>query len=114
MNVPEWLKPGIYGGFIGAAVLAFVGFQFGGWVTGSKATQLASDRARTEVTAALVPICLDNSKRDPQLAVKVAAMKSAQSYDRSELIMKAGWATMPGATEPNRQVASGCLEKLAL
>jgi hypothetical protein len=112
MNVPEWLKPGLYGAAAGAVALAIVGFSWGGWVTGSKAAQMASDKARAEVIAALVPVCLDISKRDPQLAMKVASLKVAKSYDRDDLVMKTGWATMPGATEPDRRVAAACLEKL--
>jgi hypothetical protein len=29
------------------------------------------------------------------------------------MIMKAGWATMPGSDDPNRNVATACMEKLA-
>jgi hypothetical protein len=27
--------------------------------------------------------------------------------------MKAGWATMPGSTDPDRKVASACMDELA-
>ena len=112
MKTPEWIKPGLYGAVFGAIALAIIGFSWGGWVTGSKATQMASDKARVDVIAALVPVCLEMSKRDPQGAMKVADMKGAKSYDRDDMVMKAGWATMPGATEPDRRVAAACLEKL--
>jgi hypothetical protein len=112
MNVPEWVKPGLYGAAAGAIALAIVGFSVGGWVTGSKATQMASDKARADVLAALVPVCVDISKRDPQLVTKTAGLKTAKSYDRDDLVMKAGWATMPGATEPDRRIAAACAEKL--
>lgn len=112
MNVPEWVKPALYGAAAGAIALAIIGFSWGGWVTGSKAEKLASDKARVEVIAALVPVCLDISKRDPQLAMKVSGLKEAKPYDRGDLLMKAGWATMPGAMEPDRRVATACLEKL--
>jgi hypothetical protein len=29
------------------------------------------------------------------------------------MLMKAGWATMPGSIDPNRNVASACMDKLA-
>ena len=112
MKVPIWVKPGLFGAAVGAIVLAIVGFSWGGWVTGSKAAQMASDKARTEVIAALVPVCVDLSKRDPQLAMKTAGLKSAKSYERDDLVMKAGWATMPGGMEPDRRVAAACVEKL--
>ena len=65
MKTPEWLKPALYGAAAGAAVLAINGFSWGGWVTGSKAQEMAADAA----VAALVPICIEQSNRDPQLAI---------------------------------------------
>jgi hypothetical protein len=29
------------------------------------------------------------------------------------MLMKAGWATMPGSSDPNRDVVSACMDKLA-
>jgi hypothetical protein len=113
MNAPEWLQPGIYGAAAGAIALAVVGFSWGGWVTGGTADKMASDHARLEVVAALVPICLEQSKQDPQLIETMAQLQAASNYQRSDLLMKAGWATMPGSDDPNRAVASACMEKLA-
>ena len=113
MKTPEWLRPGIYGAVVGAAALAIVGFSWGGWVTGGTANQMASDQARLEVVAALVPICIDQSKQDPQVVETLADLAAANTYKRSDMLMKAGWATMPGSTDPNREVARACIEKLA-
>ena len=114
MNSPEWLKPGAYGAACGAIALAVVGFAWGGWVTDSTARQRAADLAKTEVVAALAPICLDQSKHDPQLAERVAQLKTTESYKRGDFVMKTGWATMPGAADANRLVANACVEKLGL
>jgi hypothetical protein len=114
MNTPDWLKPGAYGAACGAIALAVVGFTWGGWMTDSSARQRAADLAKTEVVAALAPICLEQSKHDPQLAEKLAQLKTTASYGRGDLIMKAGWATMPGSSDANRQVANACVEKLGL
>lgn len=113
MKTPVWLKPALQGAATGAIVLAIVGFTWGGWVTGSTAAKMASEQAKTEVLAALVPICLDQSNKDPQLADKLAGLGRAQYYERGDLLMKTGWATMPGAADPNRLVASACAEKLS-
>jgi len=113
MNVPEWLKPGLYGAVAGAIALAIVGFSWGGWVTNATANEMASDQSRLEVVAALVPICIEQSKVDPQVAETLAAMNEIANYKRTDMLMKAGWATMPGSSDPNRQVASACVEKLA-
>jgi dienelactone hydrolase len=112
MNVPEWLKPGLQGAAAGAVALAIVGFSWGGWVTGGTAKQMASDQARLEVVAALVPICIEQSKQDPQVLVTLTQLKDASSYKRSDMLMEAGWATMPGSSDPNRNVASACMDKL--
>ncbi len=114
MNIPEWLKPALYGAAAGAAALAVVGFSWGGWVTGGTAKQMASDQARLEVVAALVPICMDQSKQDPQVVETLAQLKDTSSYQRSDMLIKAGWATMPGSSDPNRSVARACMEKLAV
>ena len=112
MTTPEWLKPGLYGAGCGAIALAIVGFSWGGWVTGGKARQMAADQARTDVVEALSLICIDQSARDPQLVERVAALKAASSWSRSDLVVKNGWATMPGATAADRQVAVACADKI--
>ncbi len=112
MNIPKWLKPGLLGAVAGAVALAIVGFSWGGWVTGGTANQMASDKAKLEVVAALVPICIEQSKQDPQVAEKLTQLKAASTYRRSDMLMKVGWATMPGSSDPNRSVARACMEKL--
>ena len=112
MNTPEWLKPGLYGTACGAVALGVAGFSWGGWVTSSTAKQMAAEESRTDVVAALSLVCVDHSKRDPQMVERVAALKTASSWSRGDLVMKNGWATMPGTGEPNRQVANACAEKV--
>jgi hypothetical protein len=113
MQTPEWLRPGLYGAACGAIALAVVGFTWGGWVTGGKARQMAADQSRIETVAALTAICLDQSKHDPLLAERLAVLKTTSSWSRGDMVMKNGWATMPGTTDANRQVANACAEKLS-
>jgi hypothetical protein len=113
MNAPEWLKPAAYGAVVGAVALAIAGFSWGGWVTGGTADKMAAEKARYEVVAALVPVCLEQSKQDPRMAETLAELKAASSYKRSGMIMDAGWATMPGTDDPDRAVATACMAKLA-
>ncbi|MHC4146088.1 MAG: hypothetical protein ACYSUD_15045 [Planctomycetota bacterium] len=113
MNIPKWLKPGFNGAIVGAVALAIVGFSWGGWVTGGKAEQMASKQARIEVVAALAPICVAQSKQDPQVVGTLALLKDAAGYQRSDMLMKAGWATMPGSSDPSQDVARACMETLA-
>ncbi len=113
MNIPEWLKPALYGAAAGAVALAIVGFSWGGWVTGGTAKQMASDQARLEVVAALVPICMEQSSQDPKVVETLVQLKDTSSYQRSNMLMKVGWATMPGSSDPNRDVARACMDNLA-
>jgi len=113
MNTPEWLQPALYGAVAGAVVISIAGFSWGGWMTGSSAKKMAAETARLEVVAALVPICLEQSKQDPQVTQTLADLKEISGYKRNEMLMKAGWATMPGSTDPDRFVANACMDKLA-
>lgn len=113
MKIPEWLRPALYGAAAGALTLAIVGFSWGGWVTERTAEKMASEHARMEVVAALVPICLQQSKLDPQAAATLAQMEKARSgYERTNLLMQTGWATVPGSEEADRNLASACMDKL--
>jgi hypothetical protein len=47
----------------------------------------------------------------PAKLEQLKALKS--SYERRDFVMKAGWATIPTAKEPNRDVAEGCAEVIA-
>jgi hypothetical protein len=113
MQTPEWLKPGLYGAACGAVALAVIGFSWGGWVTDRTARAMAYDQSKTDMVAALSLICVEQSKRDPQLAERVAAIKAASSWERGGIVIKNGWATMPGTTEADSQVARVCAEKVS-
>lgn len=113
VKAPEWLKPGIFGAAVGAVALAIVGFSAGGWMTGGTAEEMASEMAQIKVVAALAPICVEQSKRDPQVLATLATLKEAGTYQRNNLLIETGWATMPGSTEADRDVASACMDILA-
>jgi hypothetical protein len=48
----------------------------------------------------------------PDAIAQLAELKKASSYQRSDMIAKGGWATMPGGTDPVRGAANICVEKL--
>lgn len=112
MNTPEWLKPGIYGALVGAVAVGIVGFNWGGWVTGSTANDQAMAMSRDDVVTAMVPVCLNMAKSDPERLAKLNAIRAASTYQRRDALMKVGWATMPGTEEPNRHIAEACLASL--
>ena len=113
MNLPEWLKPALYGVVAGAAAITIVGFSWGGWVTGGSAQEMAADQARLEVVAALVPICVEQSRVDPNATATLASLMDESSYKRGDMLMDTGWATMPGSADPDIRVARACMDKLA-
>jgi hypothetical protein len=107
------LKPGIWGVVVGGVFTMVVGFSWGGWATGSSVHQQAMKQADAAVTAALVPICLAGEKADVGRAKKLAELTTiTSSYERTEFVMKAGWATFPGQEDPNRAVAEACASAL--
>lgn len=112
MNTPEWFKPGLYGALIGAGVLGIVGFNWGGWVTGGTAQDRAMAMSRDDVVAAMVPVCLDMARTDPGRVAKLATIRAASTYQRRDALMDAGWATVPGTSEPDRDIAQDCLKLL--
>ena len=113
MKKPEWLKPGLWGATAGAITLAIVGFSWGGWVTAGKAEKMASDRAKSEVVAALVPICIEQARQDPEAEQRLASLRDAKGTKRRDIVIDAGWATMPGRDGPDRALATACMERLS-
>jgi type VI protein secretion system component VasK len=108
-----WLKPGIWGAVIGCILTMIVGFSWGGWTTHSTANQEAINRADAAVTATLVPSCLAQEKVDASKGTKLGELKAiSSSYEQTEYVMKAGWATFPGKEDPNRDVAEACASAL--
>ena len=108
-----WLKSGIWGAVIGSILTMIVGFNWGGWTTGSTANQVAMQRADAAVTAVLIPICLAQQKVDATKGKKLGELRAiTTSYDQTDFVMKAGWATFPGKEDPNRDVAEACAAAL--
>lgn len=107
-NIKEKLPSAIWGAVAGAAVVAIVGFNWGGWVTGSDADEMAE----AAVIDRLVPICVGQFEMDPDKVAKLAEMKKADSWNRGDFVIKQGWATMPGSEEPDSRVARGCADKI--
>ena len=113
MKIPAWVKPGIWGGIVGAIAMMIVGFWSFGWVTASTAQKLANERANTALVAAFVPFCVAKAQQDADAGKLMKVRAESSSYTRRQLVMDAGWATMVGTTSPDTSLASACSEKLA-
>lgn len=113
MQVPSETKPALWGAAGGAAVLAVLGFTWGGWTTAGTANRLADERADSAVVATLTPICVEKFKQSGDAVANLAALtKISSTWEQGHFIEKGGWATRPGATSSDYVLARACAEKL--
>jgi hypothetical protein len=104
--------PDLIKGAIGGAVIAMViGFQWGGWMLGSTAEKQVKEAEQAGIVRVLAPICADKFQRSADAGANLAALKKADSWNRDEIIEKAGWSTFPGSS-PDRKVADACVNLL--
>ena len=106
------LKPGVWGAVVGSILTMILGFGWGGWTTSRTAHQAAAMQADAAVTGALVPIRVAGEKADVASGKLGELTAIASSYEQTEFVMKAGWATFPGQADPNRAVAEACAAAL--
>jgi len=108
------IETGLWGAVGGAAALAFVGFAFGGWVTGGKAAEMARQQTDKAVVAALAPICADNFRHSKDAEANMGKLNAiSYGWDKGTYISGGGWATLPGNDEPNSGVAQACAALLS-
>jgi len=113
MNIPTWVKPGLTGAALGAIATMVIGFSQGGWYSTKSAEKLATEKSAVAVVSALVPICVAQSKLDPDGTAKITQMAAmVTGYEQRDYVMKAGWATTSIIDGPNRDVASACADVL--
>ncbi|HEY4162553.1 MAG TPA: hypothetical protein VGM59_05770 [Dongiaceae bacterium] len=109
----QWIPPAIFGALFGAGAAIGIGFWQGGWYSAASADRFAQVKSDAAVVDALVPVCVNQSKLDPDLAAKIAQMKlMVTDYERRDFVMNAGWATMPAAMHPDRDLATACADAL--
>ena len=109
----EKIKLGSWSALGGAIVLAYVGFNFGGWVTGSTAAAMAKEIAADAVADRLGTICVAQFSRDSEKAQKLKEMKGKESWDRGRYIETQSWAIMPGEDKADSGVADACAKHIA-
>ena len=98
---------------IGAVASMVIGFSWGGWMTGGAAVKLADEQANTSVVAALTPICVEKFLQNSDAKANLAVLqKISSNWEQGEYLQKGGWATRPGATSSDYQLARACAEQL--
>jgi hypothetical protein len=86
-----------------------VGFNWGGWVTSSKAELMAEEA----VVERLALICVDQFQQDPETEQKLIEFVETSSYKQDDYVRDQGWATMFGDEEPDKNVADTCAKLIA-
>ena len=98
---------------IGAVASMVIGFSWGGWVLGSTAHRLAADQASTAVVAVLTPICVEKFLQNGDAQANLAALREiSTNWQQGQYVEKGGWATRPGATSSDYELARACAAKL--
>ncbi len=108
------VEPVLWGAAGGAAALAFVGFMFGGWVTGGKAAEMVKQQSEKAVIAVLAPICVDKFRHAKNVNENMGQLNAiSYSWEKGKYVSQGGWATLPGSDEPASGVAQACAELLS-
>ncbi len=107
-------KVGSWSAIGGAIALAIIGFNWGGWVTGGTAREMAEEMAVEAVVDRLTPICVAQFNQDPEKVQKLKELKKTDSWTRNSYVEKQGWATMPSEKKPDSKVAAECASQIML
>lgn len=111
----DWdkIKLGSWSALGGAIVLTFVGFNYGGWVTGGTAAAMAKEVAADSVAERLGSICVAQFNRDTEKDQKLKEIMGKDTWDVGRYIEKQSWAIMPGEDKADSNVADSCAKLLA-
>ena len=110
------IKPFVWGMAVGAIVLLIVIFSAGWVVTSGSAKAEARLTAGRAVLDRLAPIAVAQFMQDPRKEERLKELKKLDYYgmnNRTDYVIKQGWATMPGEKEPDSRVAREVADLLA-
>ena len=80
---------------------------------GSTANRHAAEQASTAVVAVLTPICVEKFLQNSDAQAHLAALREIPSnWQQGQYLEKGGWATRPGATSSDYELARACAAKL--
>jgi hypothetical protein len=67
----------------------------------------------TSVRAVLTPICVDKFLQNSDAQANLAALREiSTNWQQGQYLEKGGWATRPGATSSDYELARACAAKL--
>jgi membrane-bound lytic murein transglycosylase B len=88
MNLPDWIKPTIWGSVGGAIAAIAIGFSWAGWVTQGTAGQMERASAEAAVVQVFAPLCVAKAEQQPEMLV---TLKEENTWRRHDFVVKAGW-----------------------
>ncbi len=112
MQFPVWTKPALIGAGCGAIAITFIGFSQLGWKTPQAAADMAQERADAAAVAALVPFCVAKAEQVSEQDTLARVKADDSAFSRSDLVMKAGWATVGESKTPDNALAIACANTL--
>lgn len=108
MLKPDWIMPGAVGAFAGVFLTTVTGFVWAEWEIRSG----VQHAAEAEVVRALVPLCVDRARTDPEREAKLVALRQDAPLAQLEIMFETGWLPDALAEGFDRAVAKGCIEAL--
>lgn len=108
----KWVTFGLCLASIALAV--FIGFRWGGWVTGGSAQKMAAVSAQTAVVQRLAPMCVAQFNLDPAKDAKLKELQALTTYERTDYVNTQGWALVLGEEKADSKVLSECAKQLML
>ena len=96
-----------------AALTMFVGFTWGGWVTGGSADEMAQEAAEEATAKLAAAVCVERFVNAPDAAAQLAALKETSSWKQRSFVEDGNWTTLTGMEEPVDGAADLCAEQLA-
>ncbi len=89
-----------------------VGFEWGGWVTGGTASDMASKAAAGASAELAAGVCAVQFNKASDAGVQLAALSKLDAWERGDFIKKGGWATLPGMKDSVEGAADLCARQL--
>ncbi|PYM94044.1 MAG: hypothetical protein DME04_08995 [Candidatus Rokuibacteriota bacterium] len=108
-----WIKPAVWGAIGGGVATVIIGFSWMGWILGSTAERIATERVDSAIIVALTPACVAGFMQQPNVAAKLTEFRKIESWKQRQFVEEGGWATPRGGKTPNSGLASACAEELA-
>lgn len=94
------------------ALTIFVGFNWGGWVTGRSARDMAQQAAGQSRAETVAIICVDRFEKAPDAQAQMTSLNQTASWMRRRHLEDAGWVTLPGSDKPVAAAAEICATRL--